>query len=51
MTADPNPGEMATAPSDHGRASLWLIVALVLWFVGLVAMVAMIAPAGGCGGG
>jgi hypothetical protein len=36
---------------DRGSRSAWLVVALALSFVGLVAMVAMLAPAGGCGGG
>jgi bacteriorhodopsin len=51
MAVDPNPSEIATAASDRGSASVWLVVALALSFVGLVAMVVMIAPAGGCGGG
>ena len=51
MTADLTPNEIPTAASDRGSASVWLIAALALSFLGLVAMVAMIAPAGGCGGG
>ena len=51
MAADLNPGEVPTEAPDRGSVSVWLVVALALSFLGLVAMVAMIAPAGGCGGG
>jgi hypothetical protein len=49
MAADPTPSDIP--PEDRGSVSAWLVVALALSFVGLVAMVAMLAPAGGCGGG
>ena len=52
MAAETTPDEAsrAEAPDPESR-SVWLVVALALSFVGLVAMVAMLAPAGGCGGG
>jgi hypothetical protein len=52
MTAETTPDELSSADApDRGSRSVWLVVALALSFVGLVAMVAMLAPAGGCGGG
>jgi ABC-type Na+ efflux pump permease subunit len=61
MTEDPAPLDPTPAPipeaadGSHpasGSTSVWMVVALALSFLGLVAMAAlMAAPAGGCGGG
>jgi hypothetical protein len=38
--------------STRGSASAWMVVALALSFLGLLALTAWtLAPAGGCGGG
>jgi hypothetical protein len=52
MEADLTPGEPPAAGPELRSTSLWLVVPLVLSFLGLLALVALtLAPTGGCGGG